>query len=487
MASLVDTLTASGGTESVGFLNDLIAQLWPNINVAACRMIKEIVEPMFASMLPGPLASLHFTQLDLGPEPIRISRVDVVRTDHGGISLDMDVSWHSRSDFCLDATMIPDLGVEHVHLTGRLSVLLAPLTNIIPCIGAAQISFVNPPELKLDFTGAADIADSSMIDKTVRKIIMDNIAAIAVLPNRFLYKIDANSDFFRTYLPHLGVLRLTIEKANGLSFPKKSGGATGKLTSLMSKVGIKDVPDCFVNVAVGAETVFRSTTKGNTLTPEWNETHDFLVADYEQNVHVEVSDEDLGENDILGKATISVRKLLLDGGAQELRLVREDKPDSEATVNVRTQFLKFVDDKNALLSSEGTNDTEVVGLATVLIASAINLQGRRDELKPNVKVAWGTDPKQVFATATKTYTPGMDIFNPSFDQAFRVPITKGMLENPPGFEITMMNGTEKVGSVELPFEEVLNAEGCVKEGELDVGEGVLVRAQISVRGLQLAQ
>lgn len=123
-----------------GFLNDLIAQLWPNINIAGCRMVKEIVEPMFAELLPGPLAGLHFTTIDLGPVPIQISRVDVIRTDNGGISLDMDVTWHSKSDFNLDASMIPDLGVEHVHLTGRLSVLLAPLTNIIPCVRQFRVS-----------------------------------------------------------------------------------------------------------------------------------------------------------------------------------------------------------------------------------------------------------------------------------------------------------------------------------------------------------
>lgn len=327
-----------------------------------------------------------------------------------------------------------------------------------------------------------------MIDKTVRKIITDNIAAMAVLPNRFLYKLDSSIDFFKTYLPHLGVLRLTVDSATDLAPPEKSGGAAGQLTSLMAKVGIKDVPDCFANVSVGAETVFRTTTKKDSIKPMWNETHDFLVADYDQNVVIEVRDEDLGENDAMGKATITVKKLLLAGGTQDLPLLRSDLPDSRARVSVRAQFFHLVDDKNTLLSAQDAGDTEIVGLATVLVASALNLQGNRDDLKPSVKVAWGSDPKQTFTTATKTYTPGTDIFNPVFDQGFRVPITKEMLANPPGFEITLMNGTEeKVGSVELPFEKVLNAEGSLVEGEMDVGGGVKVRAQISVRGLQLAE
>jgi len=64
-SSLIAKLTAQKDGEAGDFLNDLVRELWPNINVAGCNMIKEIVEPMFKTMLPGPLKSLHFTKLDL--------------------------------------------------------------------------------------------------------------------------------------------------------------------------------------------------------------------------------------------------------------------------------------------------------------------------------------------------------------------------------------------------------------------------------------
>lgn len=57
--------------ELSGFLNDLVAQLWPNINVAGCKMIKDIVEPILASTLPGPLKNLKFIKIDLGDVPVR--------------------------------------------------------------------------------------------------------------------------------------------------------------------------------------------------------------------------------------------------------------------------------------------------------------------------------------------------------------------------------------------------------------------------------
>ncbi|EXF86512.1 C2 domain-containing protein [Colletotrichum fioriniae PJ7] len=476
MAGIVDKLTASGGTESAGFLNDIIEQLWPNINVAGCRMVKEIVEPMFATMLPGPLASLKFVKLDLGNVPMRVSEVDVHKVDNGGIKLDMDVIWEGKSDIELDGKMVPKLGIEHVHLKGRLSILLAPLTNIIPLIGAAQVAFINPPELKLDFTNAANIADWALVDKAVRKVILDIIASMAVLPNRYLVKLDSNNDYFRTYLPHLGALRLTIEKAIGINGPKKSGAKR-----LLAKI-VKDVPDCYAKVNVGAEEEWRTSVKKNDHDPEWNETHDFLVADYDQHIFIDVQDDDLGGDDDIGIATTTVKDILLNGGSQELALTHKDEP-TDAKIVVHAKFYNFVDNAEVITSTQSENEHQIVGLATVLIASALGLQGQRDELNPSIKVTWGA---KEFRTAAKTYSPGTDIFNPSFDQAFRIPVTADLLANPANFKISLLNKADETGAVEIPFQDVLQAPGLVKEESFDVGSGATVRASISLRGLQVA-
>lgn len=72
-------------------------------------MTKEIAEPMFAKMLPGPLASLHFVKIDLGKVPMRFSNVDVHKTEHEGIKLDMDLDWDGQCDIELDGTMVPKI------------------------------------------------------------------------------------------------------------------------------------------------------------------------------------------------------------------------------------------------------------------------------------------------------------------------------------------------------------------------------------------
>ncbi|GKT88945.1 C2 domain-containing protein [Colletotrichum tofieldiae] len=350
MAGLVDKLTASGGTESAGFLNDIIEQLWPNINVAGCKMVKDIVEPMFATMLPGPLSSLKFVKLDLGHVPMRVSEVDVHKADNGGIKLDMDVIWEGKSDIELDGNMVPKL------------------------IGAAQVAFINPPELKLDFTNAANIADWALVDKAVRKVIINIISSMAVLPNRYLVKLDSNNDYFKTYLPTL-VLYDSLSRGRG---PKKSGAKR-----LLAKI-VKDVPDCYCKVNVGAEDEWRTTTKKNDHDPEWNETHDFLVADHDQQIFIDVQDDDLGGDDDIGIASTTVKDILLNGGSQQLDLTHKGEP-TDAKIIVHAKFFNFVDDAGVITSTQSQSEGQIVGLATVLIASALGLQGQRDELNPALR------------------------------------------------------------------------------------------------------
>ncbi|KAK7730379.1 hypothetical protein SLS53_009079 [Cytospora paraplurivora] len=450
MAGLVDKLTASGGTESAGFLNDMIEQLWPNINVVGCRMVKEIVEPMFASMLPGPLASLQFVKLDLGNIPIRVSAVDVTKVDNGGMKLDMDVIWEGDSDIELDGKMVPKL------------------------IGAAQVAFINPPELKLDFTDAAEIADWAVVDKAVRKVILDIIASMAVLPNRYLVKLDGNNDYFKTYLPFVGALRLTVERAIDIGGPKKS-----RASGLLAKI-IKDVPDCYCKVNIGAEAEWRTSTKDNDNNPTWNETHDFLVADYDQRILIKIQDDDVGEDDDMGVATTTVKDILLSDGSQELNLNKNGEP-SDAKVFLNARFYNFVDDAGVITTTQSENKDQIVGLATVLIASAFGLEGERDKLNPSIKVTWGA---KEFRTAAISYSPGIDIFNPSFDQAFRIPVTADLLGHPANFRIALLNKADETGFVEIPFQQILESPGLVREERFDVGSGVTVRASISLRGLQ---
>lgn len=476
MSNLVEKLTAEGGGESAVFLNDIVAQLWPNINVAGCKMTKDIVEPMFKTMLPGPLASLHFTKIDLGAVPLRLSNVLATKTDTDGIKLDMNVDWDGKCDIELDGDMIPALGVEGVKLHGRLSILLCPLTNVIPLIGAAQVAFINPPVLKLDFTGAANVADFSAIDGSVRQVILSIIEGMAVLPNRFLVKLDANNDYFKTHLYPLGIIRVTVEKAWG--FAEESKTTAKKFLSKLTRAS----PDCYAKVNVGAEESWKTSTKSNTTSPAWGETHDFVVTDLDQCIKVDVEDEDVGGDDEVGLGVTTVKEILLAGGKQELSLVHKGE-ETPGKVSLACQFFQFEADGGSFSASEHKGGGRLCGLVTILVASAFGIKGQREELSPSVVVKWGK--KYSFQTAIKTDAPGTDISNPAFDQNFRIPVTTDMVGNGvENFRIALMDGQKETGGVDVPYADVLKAPDMILQNKFDVGGGATVRASICLRGVR---
>ncbi|KAG9240294.1 hypothetical protein BJ878DRAFT_301447 [Calycina marina] len=477
MSTLIEKLTAEGDGESVRFLNDIVAQLWPHINVSVSKMIKEIAEPMFKSMLPGPLATLHFTKIDLGPVPFQLSNVLVTKTETDCIKLDLNIDWTGNCDIQLDGSMIPTLGVQGVALYGRLSILLGPLYDIIPLIGAAQIAFVNPPVLKLDFTGAANVADMDMIDGSVRKIILGIINSMLVLPNRLLVKLDTANDYFKTQLPPLGIIRLTVEKALGFAEDKQS--ASRRFLSKLTRAS----PDTYCNVSLGAEEIWRTSTKNNTTNPTWNEAHDFVVTDLDQCITINLLDQDVGSDDQIGIAVTTVKDILLASGKQELSLVHKEQP-VEGKLALSCKYYHLAAESSSFSVSDHSAEGLLCGIATVLVAGAFNIAGKREELKPSVVVTWGE--KHHFQTAIKTDLPGTDIWNPIFDQTFRIPVTAQVVGDGKAFRISLMNDKAEMGSVDVPLSDVLEAPGMILQNKFDVGGGATVRASLCLRGITAA-
>ncbi|PQE09510.1 C2 domain-containing protein [Rutstroemia sp. NJR-2017a BBW] len=451
MSTLIDKLATEGGGESAGFLNDIVAQLWPNIQVAGSKMVKDIVEPMFKTMLPGPLATLHFTKIELGATPIVLSNVKVTKTAHDGIKLDLNVDWNGQCDIELDGNMMPKV------------------------IGAAQISFINPPDLKLNFTGAANVADLSLIDDAVRKVLMGIINSIVVLPNRIMVKLDTNNDYFKTYHQPLGIVRITAEKAWG--FAEESQSKTKKLFSKLTRAS----PDCYAEIEVGAEPAWRTTTKDNTTTPVWGETHDFVVTDFDQRIKVVVSDHDLNSDDEVGEAVTTVKEILVASGKQELAMVHKGA-ETDGKVALSCEFFPFTaEDSSSFSASSHSGDGLMCGIVTVLIAGAFGIKGQRETLKPSVVVTWGS--KHHFQTAVQTDAPGTDINNPTFDQHFRIPVAAADV-TAGNLRIICMDKETEIGSVEIPFEDLQKAPDMTLQDNFDVGDGVRVRASVSLRGVR---
>jgi Ca2+-dependent lipid-binding protein len=296
------------------------------------------------------------------------------------------------------------------------------------------------------------------------------------LPNRYLLKLDANTDYFKTFHYPLGMLRLTVDKAWG--FGEEAKSSTRKLFNKLTRAA----PDCYAKVEVGAEP-WKTTTRNNTNRPNWSETHDFVVSDFDQAVRIDVKDEDLNGDDDVGVAVTTVRDLLLANGHQELPLL-DNKTDAETDgrVSISAQFFKFVPEAGSLTSSDHKGDGRLSGIATILIASAYNVPGQREALKPSIVVTWGKEKR--FQTAVKSDAPGTDINNPSFDQAFSLPITTDLVGgSPDDFRIALLDGEKEIGAVDVPFKTVADASDKVLQQKFDLGNGATVRVGFRLRGI----
>jgi hypothetical protein len=76
-------------------------------------MTKDIVEPILASTLPGPLSNLRFVKLEFGNVPLKFSNVDVHKTTAQGIKLDLDVTWEGVCDIELDGSSVPKIVIYY--------------------------------------------------------------------------------------------------------------------------------------------------------------------------------------------------------------------------------------------------------------------------------------------------------------------------------------------------------------------------------------
>lgn len=462
---------ASGGPESLGWLNDMLAQIWPSAAIAVEKIVKETVEPMFAELLPGPLKTLRFTKLDLGSAPPKFDNVDVHSRREGFLRLNLDVAWDGASDIELKADHLPALGVRRVRVRGRVSVALGPLVDRMPVVSAAKVAFINPPELELDFTGLAEVADWSVVDEAVRKIIADVLKGMLVLPQKFLVKLDTETSVVEAHQEPLGVCRITPVRAGGFKVQNKG-----------SLLRVKDVPDVYLKIGFGAEPLWRTKTVKNTTAPEFDESRDFLLSDHDQAVTVEVYDDDVADDDYLGTGTVTVAELLSSPDRTvdvPLRHAKKGKGDhfvEDCTVTLRCDVFPLVADATSLGQGH-----RLAGLLTVLVAGAYAVPGERRDAASHVRVAYG---KREFRTPVVCDAPGVDGANPAYDAAFLVALgseDKEPVDTP--LALTLVNGKEEIGRVFVKHSQLLAATNLTVERKVDVGQGASIKFSVSLRGV----
>jgi Ca2+-dependent lipid-binding protein len=452
------------GSQRVSFLTEIMDQLWEYINVAGGDMIRDTLEPMLVDMTPA----ITVAKMDLGTIPLRMDNIVVHDIQDGAVKFDMDIIWDGECDIQLKAKYVGSFGVKSVKLKGRMSILLKPLTNELPIVSAIQYAFINPPDLKLNFTGLAQLADIKVIHNSIRKILQDSIDSMLVLPNRMLYKMNSTNDFMDTYQPPIGIVYITVVEGRGFPVEKKY---------LQSH----DVPDVYCNISLSASEVWRTRTVKDGLTPEWKETHGFLLSDHGQIIRIHAWDEDTGtldSDDELGTAQLVIGELLLAGRTMEVEL-QMDGVGTGAFVTLHANVCELTPNLTSLDSLE---EKTLCGLLTILVTRAFDISLPPEKAACFVKVTCGSFE---FVTSAVRDYPGVDALNPVYDCAFHVPLTGA--NSVCDIHFTLMNGEDSLGTTTVTAASLVDSTDKTITETRPIGDdGSSLELRVMLRGVQNA-
>jgi hypothetical protein len=280
--------------EKTEWLNTLIQQAWPYYDKAICDEIKAQVEPMLEEYRPPFIKRISFAKLTFGDSPFRIEDILVHDQDPEdptqSIEFEISFRWSGDANIHLAielqgggaiTRMVPK--VTDLAVSGCARILLSPLVPEIPGFSAATVALMRPPEVKfhLDFGKAfGGSLSANAVVNWLDPFLRETLRSLLVWPRRIVVPLSdmTSEEAARLYMISRGALEVKVKA--GRDLPRSDlilGQCDPKLRMFVDPLGMNEC----------------TSKKGNTLTPEWNETFWLLVQEPDdQFLHVTLLDVD---------------------------------------------------------------------------------------------------------------------------------------------------------------------------------------------------
>lgn len=172
--------------ERCEWLNRILKQVWPNANHYARTLIKDVIEPNVQKALEKyKMNGFKFDRMILGTIPPRIGGVKVYDKNiaRNEIIMDVDLFYTSDCDITFALAGFKG-GIRDFQIHGKMRIIMKPLIATMPLVGGLQIFFLNNPNIEFNLVGVVDLLDMPGLSDMLRKIIVEQVAAIMVLPNK---------------------------------------------------------------------------------------------------------------------------------------------------------------------------------------------------------------------------------------------------------------------------------------------------------------
>ena len=304
--SVTDDPGTPRGANQLDWLNYIVKELWPFVEAAVEKMLRDDILPEVEKNLPSFFRPLEASDFDLGMKTPQLGPLVVYSTgdENKGVELNLGVNVDCETKIKLKAGKF-SVGINALQVTGTICVVMRPLIKKIPIVGGLQVYFINPPRVDFDFAGVGNVVDLPLLDGIIRKVMNDIILQMMVLPNVMYIpltpdpKVDLDLTAMNSPRPK-GMLCLRVNGCKNLH------------ASDWSMMG-KPNSDPYVVLTLANDTQQTEIVKKN-VNPTWTNAYfEFLVYNSHQELRIEVFDHDviqLGRPDLLAQMEVSVRDLI---------------------------------------------------------------------------------------------------------------------------------------------------------------------------------
>lgn len=140
---------------------------------------------MAESLAQYKMNGFRFDRIILGTIPPRIGGVKVYDKNVGRneIIMDLDLFYASDCDINFYLGSMKG-GIKDFQIHGWVRVVMKPLIRSMPLVGGLQIFFLNNPNIDFNLVGVIDFMDMPGLSDLLRRIIVEQIGNIMVLPNK---------------------------------------------------------------------------------------------------------------------------------------------------------------------------------------------------------------------------------------------------------------------------------------------------------------
>uniref|UniRef100_A0A0P5KR21 Extended synaptotagmin-2-B n=1 Tax=Daphnia magna TaxID=35525 RepID=A0A0P5KR21_9CRUS len=355
------------------WLNKILKQVWPNVGHYVRNIILESVQPGIRESLKAyKLGGFKMEKISLGTMPFRVGGVKVYdkNVSRNEIVMDMDICYAGDCDIRFSVKGLKG-GIKDFQMSGMLRVVMKPLISQIPLFGGIQIFFLNSPSVDFNLIGVVDVLDMPGLNGILRRVIIEQIGAFLVLPNKLTFTLSDVVSPIAVKIPEpSGVLRVRVVEAK-------------QLMKMDRVLGIGK-SDPYAIVTVGSQE-FRTKTIYNTVNPKWDFYCEFVVHEGRSQLcflRIFDRDETTGDDDSLGKATVDIYSVA-KVGKKDMWVTLEDV--KSGMIHLELTWFSLMDDPVMLKMHAA--ETQSLGLSSALLIvyvdSATSLPSARTSSKPD--------------------------------------------------------------------------------------------------------